>query len=71
MVPRLEVPVYFLAGRYDYKAPSFLVEEYLNVLDAPSGKRMFWFENSAHVPFIEERSAFNTVMIDTILAETQ
>ena len=70
-VPRLEVPVYFLAGRYDYKAPSFLVEEYLNALDAPQGKRMFWFENSAHVPFIEERSVFNTVMIDTILAETQ
>ena len=71
MVPRLEVPVYFLAGRYDYKTPSFLVEEYLNALDAPPGKRMFWFENSAHVPFIEERSVFNSVMIDTILAETQ
>jgi hypothetical protein len=30
---------------------------------------MFWFENSAHVPFIEERSPFHTAMIDTILAE--
>ncbi len=70
MVPRLEVPVIFLAGRYDYKAPSFLVEEFLNALDAPAGKRMFWFENSAHVPFIEERPAFHSVMIDTILAES-
>ena len=68
-VPRLEVPVYFLAGRYDYKAPSFLVEEYLNALDAPQGKQMFWFENSAHIPFIEERPEFNFVMIDEVLSE--
>jgi pimeloyl-ACP methyl ester carboxylesterase len=62
--------VFFLAGRYDYKAPSVLVEEYMNALDAPAGKRMFWFEDSAHVPFIEERQAFHSVMIDTILAES-
>jgi pimeloyl-ACP methyl ester carboxylesterase len=68
-VPRLEVPVFFLAGRYDYKAPSFLVEEYLNALEAPRGKRMYWFENSAHVPFIEERPEFTSVMIDEVLAE--
>jgi len=67
-VPRLEVPVYFLAGRFDYKAPSVLVEEYLKALDAPRGKRMFWFENSAHVPFIEERPGFSSVMIDEVLA---
>ncbi|MCL7968340.1 MAG: alpha/beta hydrolase [marine benthic group bacterium] len=70
-VPRLEVPVYFLSGRYDYKTPGVLVEEYHDALDAPAGKRMIWFENSAHVPFIEERSAFHSVMIDTILAGTR
>jgi pimeloyl-ACP methyl ester carboxylesterase len=69
-VPRLEVPVFFLAGRYDYKTPSVLVEEYLNALEAPAGKRMFWFENSAHVPIIEERSEFHSAMINTILAES-
>ena len=66
-VPRIEVPVFFLAGRYDYKTPGVLVEEYLNALEAPAGKRMFWFENSAHVPFIEERPAFHPLMIDTVL----
>jgi pimeloyl-ACP methyl ester carboxylesterase len=70
-VPRLEVPVFFLAGRYDYKTPSVLVEEYLNALEAPAGKRMFWFENSAHVPIIEERSEFHSAMINTILAESR
>jgi pimeloyl-ACP methyl ester carboxylesterase len=69
--PRLEVPVYFLSGRYDYKTPGVLVQEYHDSLDAPAGKQMFWFENSAHVPFIEERSAFHPVMIDTILAGTR
>ena len=67
--PRFEVPVYFLSGRYDYKTPGVLAAEYLQTLDAPSGKRMFWFERSAHVPFIEEREPFHAVMIDTILAE--
>ncbi len=68
LAPRLEVPVYFLSGRYDYKTPGVLAEEYLQSLDAPSGKQMFWFERSAHVPFIEQREAFHSVMIDTILA---
>ncbi|MCL7972201.1 MAG: alpha/beta hydrolase [marine benthic group bacterium] len=67
--PRLEVPVYFMAGRYDYKTPGELAEEYLNGLDAPAGKQMFWFENSAHVPFIEQREPFYSAMIETILAE--
>lgn len=69
--PRFEVPVYFLSGRYDYKTPGVLAEEYLQALDAPAGKRMFWFERSAHVPFIEERGPFHAVMIDTILAEVE
>jgi pimeloyl-ACP methyl ester carboxylesterase len=68
-IPRLEVPVFLMAGRYDYKTPGVLAEDFLNGLDAPAGKQMFWFENSAHVPFIEERSPFQAAMIDTILAE--
>ncbi len=66
-VPRLVVPVFFLSGRYDYKTPGELAEEYLNVLDAPAGKQMFWFENSAHALFFEERQAFRGVMLDTVL----
>jgi len=69
-VPRLEVPVFFLVGRYDYKTPGVLVAEYMNALEAPAGKQMFWFERSAHVPFIEEREAFHAVMINTVLAQT-
>ena len=68
-IPDFKIPVYFLAGRFDYKAPSQLVEEYYQSLNAPAGKNMFWFESSAHVPIIEEREVFHTTMINMILLE--
>jgi pimeloyl-ACP methyl ester carboxylesterase len=68
-VPRLEIPVYFMAGRFDYKTPTVLVEEYYAVLEAPA-KRIIYFENSGHIPNIEEREAFHSTMIDVVLAET-
>jgi pimeloyl-ACP methyl ester carboxylesterase len=66
-VPLLDVPVFFLSGRFDYKTPGELVEEYMNLLEAPAGKQMIWFENSAHALFFEEREAFRSVMLNTVL----
>ena len=66
-VPRLAVPVFFMSGRFDYKTPGALVEEYLAVLEAPGGKQMIWFENSAHAVMLEESKAFSSAMIDTVL----
>jgi pimeloyl-ACP methyl ester carboxylesterase len=66
--PRLDVPVFFLSGRFDYKTPGVQVEEYLAALEAPAGKRMFWFENSAHVPFIEERGVFHSTLIQEVFS---
>ena len=51
---KLDVPVYFFLGRYDVNAPTALVEEYVQVLDAPD-KRIVWFEHSGHNPWINER----------------
>ena len=56
--PKLEVPVYFFAGRYDYNTPWELVQEYYTKLDAPKGKHLVWFENSAHSPNLEEPEKF-------------
>jgi len=67
-ITSLQIPVYFLAGRYDYKTPSSLVEEFYNNIQAPK-KNMFWFDNSAHIPFLEERAPFHASMINTILPE--
>lgn len=57
-IKEIEIPIAFFAGRYDYNTPSSLAEEYLNELDAPL-KKFVWFEQSAHFPFIEEPKEFS------------
>ena len=69
-IPHLDVPTVFLAGRFDYKAPFELVEDYVADLEAPAGKRLVAFEESAHVVFLEERELFRSTMIDTVLGAT-
>lgn len=53
----LEVPVYFFIGRYDINAPTHLAEDYHNILKAPD-KKLVWFENSGHSPWINESKFF-------------
>ena len=53
----LDVPVYFFLGRHDINAPTSLVEEYFEVLEAPH-KEIVWFEHSGHNPWINESAAF-------------
>lgn len=53
----LNVPIYFFLGRYDINAPTVLVEEYEQVLNAPD-KGIVWFEYSGHNPWINERDKF-------------
>jgi len=66
---RLEVPVYFLTGRYDYDTPFELVEQYFEVLEAPR-KEIIWFERSAHAPNLEEPERFQEVLISRVLRDT-
>ncbi len=54
---KLEVPVYFFLGRHDINAPTSLVEEYFDILDAPD-KKIVWFEHSGHNPWINESDKF-------------
>jgi CubicO group peptidase (beta-lactamase class C family)/pimeloyl-ACP methyl ester carboxylesterase len=63
--PKLDVPVYFLAGRKDVNAWSSLVERYYNVLQAPH-KELIWLE-SGHGATAEE---ILDVMVNTVLAQT-
>lgn len=57
--PILDVPIYFLVGRYDRIISSELAEKYFESVNAPY-KELFWFENSAHAPQFEEPELFNT-----------
>ncbi len=63
---RFAVPVFIVAGRYDYNTPADLAHDYFNVIEAPM-KRFRWFENSAHSPMFEEPAAFNAFMIREVL----
>jgi len=66
---QLEVPVYFLLGRYDVNAPPVLAEEYFTKLNAPH-KELIWFEHSGHNPWVTEASRFADVVINKILTDT-
>lgn len=54
---KLDIPVYFFLGRHDINAPTSLVEEYMQVLDTPI-KKIVWFEHSGHSPWINEKEKF-------------
>ncbi len=54
---KLEMPVYFFLGRHDVNAPTVLVEEYFQILEAPD-KKIVWFEHSGHSPWINEPAKF-------------
>lgn len=69
-IPRLDVPVYFFTGRHDYNTPFELVERYFEILEAPH-KEIVWFENSAHMPNIEEPDLFQDTIIRNVLPDTQ
>lgn len=69
-VQKIDIPVYFIAGRHDYNTPSELVAEYHEMLEAPAGKSLIWFENAAHMPEFENPQQFYSVMVDSVLAQT-
>jgi pimeloyl-ACP methyl ester carboxylesterase len=50
---KLQVPVVLFLGRHDFTVPSSIAADWLQRLEAP-GKRVVWFEHSAHLPMVEE-----------------
>ncbi|GGB94606.1 alpha/beta fold hydrolase [Dyadobacter sediminis] len=68
LAPELQVPVCFITGRHDYQIPFACAEEYFHNLVAPE-KSWYWFENSAHTPFIEETEKFNKLIVNEILSD--
>lgn len=62
-VPKIDIPVFFFLGRHDYTTPSSLAAQYLDSLNCPL-KKLVWFENSAHFPFFEEPERFRLEMLN-------
>ena len=61
-VPRLDVPVVMVQGRRDQVAPGAAAQRYASSLQAP-GKRLVWFDNSAHTPHLEEPGKFRDLLL--------
>jgi pimeloyl-ACP methyl ester carboxylesterase len=52
-VTELKCPLLIFAGRYDYTTPNAPVRRWYDRVKAP-GKQWVWFENSAHMMYLEE-----------------
>lgn len=61
-VPELDVSVILVQGRHDKVAPGFLNQRYSDLLDAPEGKKLLWFESSAHMPHDEKPERFAALL---------
>ncbi len=63
---RIQVPVYFLHGAYDYTCNYSLARSYLETLDAPV-KGFYTFESSAHSPMFEEPQKMLRILREDVL----
>ena len=64
-VPRLDIPTFFLMGRNDHCVFESISTDFIDHLQAPS-KQVVWFEESGHVPFLDEPDKFNDAMIQIV-----
>ncbi|OBZ14016.1 alpha/beta hydrolase [Bacillus sp. FJAT-27264] len=64
LVTKLDLPVYFIMGKYDYMTTANSANNYLEKLEAPY-KELIQYDQSAHYPQFEEKDKFSQWMIDT------
>jgi pimeloyl-ACP methyl ester carboxylesterase len=69
-IQSIKVPIYFFQGKYDMTPPAVVVEEFYDNLDAEHGKKLFIFENSGHLPMIEEKVRYEELLINVVLKES-
>lgn len=66
LVPKLDIPVYFLSGKYDLTVNVDLSKAYLEKLQAPI-KGFYSFEKSAHSPLFEEPERMKKILLTDVL----
>jgi pimeloyl-ACP methyl ester carboxylesterase len=64
-VPALQMPVFFFLGRRDHWVPPETSVAYFDMLATPT-KRLVWFEESGHEPFVDEPARFNAAMAEFV-----
>jgi pimeloyl-ACP methyl ester carboxylesterase len=65
LVPVLQMPAFFFLGRNDHWVPAETSVRFIDALTAPS-KRLVWFEESGHEPFVDEPGKFNALMAELV-----
>ncbi|MDF2593035.1 MAG: alpha/beta hydrolase [Clostridia bacterium] len=65
-VQKLDIPVYFFHGIYDYTVSYTLAKDYFNKLQAPL-KGFYTFEQSAHSPLFEEPEKIQRIIREDVL----
>ncbi|MGF1602532.1 MAG: alpha/beta fold hydrolase [Thermosynechococcaceae cyanobacterium] len=66
-IQKLDLPVYFFHGKYDYTVSYPLAKAYLDQLQAPI-KGFYTFEHSAHSPMFEEPARMKQIIQADVLA---
>lgn len=61
LLPSIDTPVVLVQGQNDQVAPGHSAQHYFDMVHAPS-KELVWFENSAHMPHLEEPQAFKELL---------
>ena len=59
------MPVFFFLGRKDRWVPPETSVAYFDALTAPS-KKLVWFDESGHEPFVDEPAKFNAAMVELV-----
>ena len=67
MVTEIDVPVYFVMGKYDGMTSPESAQDYLNNLTGEGEKEFILFEESAHYPQFEEEQKFYLWIKDTFI----
>ncbi|MDD2315641.1 MAG: alpha/beta hydrolase [Proteiniphilum sp.] len=65
-VSKLDIPIYIMAGVYDYTVSYTIAKDYFMQLEAPV-KGFYTFENSAHSPLFEEPERMQRIMHEDVL----
>ena len=69
IVTSLDIPVYFVMGKYDGMTSPEAAKEYLDSLGGEGTKEFVIFDESAHYPQFEEKEAFSKWMRETCKGE--
>ena len=68
-VTEFDLPIYFLEGVYDYTCNYALAKDYFEKIEAPV-KGFYTFNQSAHIPIIEEPEKALKILREDVLNRT-